>query len=313
MNNFVLFLSIVTLIAGFVLLVKGSDYFVDGAAAIATKLGVSQLFIGLTIVAMGTSLPEAAVSIDAAINNSPSLSISNIIGSNIFNTLFILGAAAMFTALEVKQSTRIYEIPFMIVCSVSLLLLGYDRYISRVDGAILLILFVIYLGYLFFNAGKAPALIEDKSLLKTVPGNRIVYVLGGLTAVVLGSQMVVWGATKVAIYFSISQRMIGLTVVAAGTSLPELFTSISAARKGNAEIAVGNIVGSNIFNILFIVGVSSVIHEITFYPTFISDSCFLIFSAILLFIISYVRQQIRWLGGLGLLACFGFYYILLLT
>ena len=259
--NFVL--QIVFLALGFFLLVKGADWFVDGASGLARKLGIPQLVIGLTIVAMGTSLPEAAVSISAALRGNAEITIGNIVGSNILNILIILGVTALIATLKVADSTVRYEIPFMIVVTFVLLWLGYTGgQVTWLEGVILWVLFLLYLRYLYMMAKKGKE--EEKEAEQLSTAKIIGLILAGVVMIVAGSNFAVEGASNLAKALGISQRFIGLTIVAFGTSLPELVTSVSAARKHNADIAIGNIVGSNIFNILFIVGTTALITPVTF-------------------------------------------------
>ena len=238
--NFVL--QIVFLALGFFLLVKGADWFVDGASGLARKLGIPQLVIGLTIVAMGTSLPEAAVSISAALRGNAEITIGNIVGSNILNILIILGVTALIATLKVADSTVRYEIPFMIVVTFVLLWLGYTGgQVTRLEGIILWVLFLLYLRYLYMMAKKGKE--EEREAEQLSTAKIIGLILAGVVMIVAGSNFAVEGASNLAKALGISQRFIGLTIVALGTSLPELVTSVSAARKHNADIAIGNIVG----------------------------------------------------------------------
>ncbi|RXT07273.1 calcium/sodium antiporter [Ammoniphilus sp. CFH 90114] len=257
------------LILGFALLIKGADYFVEGASKIAQGLQVSPLLIGLTIVAFGTSSPEATVSIVAAFENNAGVAIGNVVGSNIFNITFVVGLTALLNPLSVEDETIRKEIPFTLLASAVLLVLINDvllqgmseNLITRSDGLIFLLFFAIFLYYIFEVArhnrekGKrASALPMEISW-----GKNIVFTLGGLAAIIFGGDLVVSSATELAISFGMSETLVGLTIVAVGTSLPELITSITAAIKKQSEIALGNIVGSNIFNILFVLGAASVI------------------------------------------------------
>ena len=246
-------LQFLLLALGFVMLGKGADWFVEGAAALATRFGIPQLVVGLTIVAMGTSAPEAAVSIAAAMKGSADITIGNIVGSNILNILVILGMAAAITPLAVARSTVRVEMPFMIAITVLLFVQGRDGSISLTDGLVLAAAFLVYLFYLYKMAMKNN--VDDELQEAGLPVSRcLVGAVGGLALIILGSNVTVGAATEIAKYAGLSERFIGLTIVALGTSLPELFTSVAAARRGNADIAIGNIVGSNIFNILFVVG-----------------------------------------------------------
>ena len=244
-------LQVLLLLVGFLLLVKGADWFVEGAASIAKKMGIPQLIVGLTIVAMGTSMPEAAVSITAAINGNAGITVGNVVGSNIMNILIILGITSVITSVAIQKSTLYYEIPFMIGITVVMMIFGYtDSKITFFESVILCILFVAFLGYLFYMAKKGSPTEEETAKDFPVWKCLLLMVIGGIM-VVKGSDFAVDGASYIAKFFGMSDRFIGLTIVAFGTSLPELVTSITAAKKGNVGIAIGNIVGSNIFNILF--------------------------------------------------------------
>lgn len=252
-----IFLEILLLAVGFFMLVKGADWFVDGTSGLAEKMGIPQLVVGLTIVAMGTSAPEAAVSINAALKGNGGISIGNVVGSNILNILIILGITAVITTVAIQKSTLIIEIPFMIIVTVILLFMGMTgESVTLFEGIILWVIFLAYLSYLFILArkGKQEKSTDERSVLKLI----VLTVLGGII-VVWGSDITVDSATAIAKFAGLSERFIGLTIVALGTSLPELVTSVTAARKGNADIAIGNIVGSNIFNILFVIGTASII------------------------------------------------------
>lgn len=294
-------LQIILLCVGFFMLVKGADLFVDGSSGIAMKFKIPQLVIGLTIVAMGTSAPEAAVSITAALKGNADITVGNIVGSNILNILIILGLSALITPLMVAKSTIKSEIPFMILISFLLLGIGYDGTIGLLEGIILLVVFLIYLGYLFLLAlkdrDKADEDIKEISVAKA-----LIWTVVGLFLIVFGSNVTVDAATKIAQVLGLSERFIGLTIVALGTSLPELFTSVSAARKGNADIAIGNIVGSNIFNILFVIGVSASIIPVPFAVGFRFDTIVAVAAAVLLLVCSLKDNQLkRWAGPVFLL------------
>ena len=266
-----IFLLLFLLSVGFVMLVKGADWFVSGASSLAQRFGISQLVIGMTIVAIGTSAPEAAVSIAAALKGSADITIGNIVGSNILNVLIILGISAVITPLAVSKSTLRYEVPFMIMVTLLLLAQGRDGEIQFMDGFVLLVFFLLYLFYLYCIAkkGSEPGEVPVKSQgMKS----SIFAVTAGLVLILLGSNLSVDAASAIARMLGMSERFIGLTIVALGTSLPELFTSVSAARKGNADIAIGNIVGSNIFNILFVVGLSAWIIPVPFSSGFLADT-----------------------------------------
>lgn len=298
----------ILLAVGFAMLIKGADFFVDGSVGIARKFGIPQLVIGLTIVAFGTSAPEAAVSIASATKGSADITIGNIVGSNILNIFIILGLTAVITAIAVSRTTVKYEIPFMIGITVLLLLLGLDGSIGRVDAFILLGLLGAYIFYLLKLAKSGNADEDDTPHKKLNIPVALVLAGIGIALIIFGSQITVNAATEIARSFGVSERFIGLTVVALGTSLPELFTSVTAARKGNADIAVGNIVGSNLFNILFVVGISGVITNIPFADAFRVDTLIAIGASALLWLLCFKKKKLfRW-GGVILLACYAAYF-----
>lgn len=299
------------LVVGFVLLVKGADWFVDGASGIADKFGVPQLVIGLTIVAMGTSMPEAAVSIAAALKGSAEITIGNIVGSNILNILIILGITSVIITVAVAKSTVKIEIPYMLFITAMLLVMGYTgNVISFVEGIILWAAFLLYLGYLFVMAKKKKEEAEESK--KTSVIKLILASVVGLILVVAGSNVTVDAATAIAKFFGLSERFIGLTIVALGTSLPELFTSVSAAIKGKADIAIGNIVGSNIFNILFVVGTTALITPVVFAPNFMIDTIIAIAAGVLLWLCVFKKNQLNRVGGILMLLFYGAYFVYLL-
>ena len=303
-----IFLQIILLFVGFAMLIKGADWFVDGSSGIATKFKIPQLVIGLTIVAMGTSAPEAAVSIAAALKGNADITIGNIVGSNILNILIILGISALITPLAVAKSTIKVEIPFMIVVTLLLLGMGYNGTISLLEGIILLLVFLVYLGYLFLLAkndkNKDEENIKDVSIWKA-----LIWTVVGLVLIVYGSNVTVDAATKIAQIVGLSERFIGLTIVALGTSLPELFTSVSAARKGNADIAIGNIVGSTIFNIQFVIGVSATIVPVPFANGFRFDTIIAIAAAVLLLLCSLKDKKLKSWSGILMLLSYAAYFV----
>ena len=298
------------LTVGFVMLVKGSDWFVDGAAGIAARFHIPQIIIGLTIVAMGTSAPEAAVSITAAMGGSADITVGNIVGSNILNVLVILGLASAIVPIAVGKSTQKIDAPFMIAISAIFLALGWDGTITRLDGVILLVLFAAYIGYMIREALRANEEGEEVKDMKV--WQLLLATVGGLALVVWGADVAVNAATELATIFGMSERFIGLTVVALGTSLPELFTSVTAARKGNADIAIGNIVGSNIFNILFVVGLSSMIINVPFASNFRIDMAVALAASLFLWAASLKQKKlVRWHGFVMLAGYVGYFLYLL--
>lgn len=303
--------QLLLLAAGFVLLVKGADWFVDGASNIAAKFKIPQLVIGLTIVAMGTSAPEAAVSVTAALQGNAEITIGNIVGSNILNILIILGVSSVITGLAVAKSTVRIEIPFLLGITALLYVQGLDGTISLVDGIIQLLLFVAYLVYLLIMAKKHPDENPDTPKQLSI-WKALLYTVGGLVVVILGSDLAVDASTAIARILGLSERFIGLTIVALGTSLPELFTSVAAARKGNADIAIGNIVGSNIFNILFVVGLSSLIIPVPFISGFLFDTVIAAAAAALLWLCCVRGRKLKRWHGIVMLLSYAAYFAVIL-
>lgn len=298
---------IVMLLGGFVLLVKGADLFVDGACGLSEKLKIPAYLVGLTVVAFGTSLPEAAVSITAATQGSNAIAIGNVIGSNTFNTLVVLGMSALIAPVLVKDKLLKRDLPFCLAISVLLLILivtfGSGQIaLTRIDGIIFLALFAVFMTVSIMDAKKeaVPEIAEQKTEMKL--WKCILLILIGIAGVIIGGQLTVTGAKGLARIIGLSETVIGLTVIAIGTSLPELVTSIVAARKGQNDIAVGNVVGSNIFNILFILGVSSVISPIVTDSYAIADCCMLIAVSLITFVFALFKRKInRPMGAVMLL------------
>lgn len=330
-------IQVLILIAGFLLLVKGADWFVDGAASLAERMGIPQLVVGLTIVAMGTSMPEAAVSIASALKNNPEIAIGNVVGSNTLNILLILGLTALIHPIRIQRSTIRYEMPFMIAVTLLLTAFGISgSRISRTEGIIFLGLFILYFVYLFWlsrnhrkqgtedlkdsaASGITAASVSAEESVETKGGKQQKHsILWYLAEILIGGAMVVWGsdlvvdsATVLAGMFGMSDRMIALTIVAFGTSLPELVTSVTAARKGNADLAVGNVVGSNIFNILMIIGTVALIRPIPFADAFYLDLGTAIISAVVLWFGSIPSQRLGRAMGACLLLLYAGYFIIL--
>lgn len=296
------------LIVGFVFLVKGADWFVEGSASIAKKQGIPQLIIGLTIVAMGTSMPEAAVSITAALHQNAGITIGNVVGSNILNVFVILGVTALITNVTVQKSTLKYEMPFMLGITVVMLICGMTGgTVTFAEGVLLWVMFIVYLGYLFVMARKGTDEDESNTPIHPVWKCLLLMVIGGIL-VVKGSDFAVSGASEIARYFGMSERFIGLTIVALGTSLPELVTSVTAARKGNAGIAIGNIVGSNIFNILFVIGTTALICPVPFERKFVVDVAVAILAAVVLWAGTVKHKELRKPCGIVMLLCYAGYF-----
>ena len=317
-------IQLLLLVLGFVMLVKGADWFVDGAASIASKFGIPQLIIGLTIVAMGTSAPEAAVSITAAMGGNADITIGTIVGSNILNILIILGITSLVYPISVQKNTLAIDIPVTIFITALLLLLGYDGNITRIDAIIMLVIFFAYLTFLFISAKKERNALLQNSIEETSSVNTaseeteikdmplikaILFTVIGLALIIAGSNFVVKSATFIAEKLGLSQRFIGLTIVALGTSLPELFTSVTAAIKKNSDIAIGNIIGSNIFNILFVVGLSALIIPVPFQAEFRFDTIISGISAIVLLLFCLPKKKLpRFAGAIMLLGYVAYFF-----
>ena len=305
-------LEILLLVVGFAMLVKGADWFVEGAAGIASKFGIPQLVVGLTIVAMGTSAPEAAVSITAALKGTADIAVGNVVGSNILNVLVILGLTGLITSVAVQKSTLFIEIPYMLVVTGVLLVMGMlGNSINLTEGIILWAMFILYLAYLFVLAKKGKS--EEEAKEARPLWKLLLFALVGGGVVVLGSNIAVDSATAIAQIIGLSEKFIGLTIVALGTSLPELVTSVTAARKGNADIAIGNIVGSNIFNILFVLGTSALIIPITFEASFAIDTIISIVAGVLLWIATIGKKKLTRPWGIIMLLCYAAYFVYLLV
>lgn len=305
-----IFVSLIKLVIGFLLLVKGADYFVEGASSIAKKLRIPTFVIGLTIVAFGTSAPELAVSISAALKGSNDIAIGNVVGSNIFNTLVVLGASAAITPIAVEKGIIKKDYPLSIFAAILLGVLSLDMILfktpamtlSRVDGIILLVAFAFFM-YTTVKAGlkqRAAANPEHEEALANMympAWKSILILVVGLAGIVIGGDLSVEGAKEIARAFGLSEALIGLTIVAFGTSLPELVTSIVAARKGESDIAVGNVIGSNIFNIFFILGVSATILPMNVSSTYLYDIAILVAVMVLSYIpIAKTKKVSRGMG-----------------
>ena len=299
------------LIIGFILLIKGADYFVEGASDIAVKARIPNLIIGLTIVAFGTSAPEAAVSITSALKGQNDIAVGNVIGSNMFNLLVVVGAAALIKPLQVQKSIIAKEFPFALLGTFVLLVLGNDvifqgttqNSISRGDGLILLVLFGIYMYYLIemaLNHRNKESMEEEtnENMKKEIHiGKSILLGIGGLIGIILGGEVVVNSAKEIALAWGMSEKLVGLTIVAVGTSLPELVTSVIAATKGKSDMALGNVIGSCIFNIFFILGISSCIYPIKVNSAVFVDMLILLGVSIITYIFAITRKQVSKIEG----------------
>ena len=287
-------MSFILLIIGFFFLIKGADLVVDGAASIARKFNIPSMIIGLTIVAMGTSAPEAAVSITSSLSGQNDMSVANVVGSNFFNILVVLGVSSLISKLPVQKNTIKKDTPFLLIVSGLLLVFGINKYISRIEGLILLIVFVYFLYSTVKMAKSATnldsssdneiALAESDTTTQTPILKTVILSVIGILGIVIGGDMVVDSATSIATLFGMSANLVGLTIVAIGTSLPEFVTSIVAIKKGETEIAIGNVIGSNIFNILLVLGLATFISPITISTLALIDIIFMLCITILLYL-----------------------------
>lgn len=297
-------IKIVLLLLGFVLLIKGADVMIDAAVGIAQKLNVPDIVIGLTIVAFGTSAPEAAISIQSAIAHQAELSIGNVLGSNIMNIFLILGVTAVIVPIHLKSNTVKIEIPFVILSTIVFTYCGLKgNSMHHVDGVILLGLLSVFMIYTLIQARKGQAEELDDVKIRPLPLMLLLLVLGFIL-LIAGSNLIVDNASYLAAYFGMSSRLIGLTIVAFGTSLPELVASLTAARKGNSDMAIGNVVGSNVFNLLFIIGTVSIISPIPFSESFLIDAIVALAAAVLLFLCTLRKKEISRLTGILFLLCY---------
>lgn len=301
--------ALLLLVLGFVLLIKGADFFVDGASSVAKKFRIPSIIIGFTIVAMGTSLPECAVSVTASLANNNALAISNVVGSNIFNLMVVCGASAIFAPLAIQKSTLLKEFPFSIFCALLLLVLGYTSFnLGRMEGIVLLVLFLVYLLWMIFSALKNRQEIdEDVNILPT--WKCLLFIIGGAIAIKYGGDFVVDGASFIATKLGFSQNLIGLTIVALGTSLPELVTSIVAARKNEVDMALGNAIGSNIFNILLVLGVAGAISPVAFIMENVIDIILLTIMSSYVWILAWTKNHINKIEGISMIAIYVNYLI----
>lgn len=300
----------VLLIVGFVLLIKGADFFVDGSAAVAKKFQVPSMIIGLTIVAMGTSAPECAVSIAASVKGSNTMAISNVVGSNIFNLMIVCGACALFTPVAVKASTLKKEFPLSILAALMLLGMGYfGMSINRIEGVILLVVFALFLVWMVWEAKRARDNAQEEEI-ETLPGWKcLIYIAGGIAAIVIGGDLVVDSASAIAAAFGLSQTLIGLTIVAFGTSLPELVTSLVAAKKGETDMALGNVIGSNIFNILLVLGIAATVSPMVVLMENLIDDIIVIAVSILVWIFAWCKKELNRVHGVIMIVVYVAYVV----
>ena len=310
--------AVVVLIIGFVLLVKGADFFVEGASSVAKMLKVPSLIIGMTIVAMGTSLPETSVSIAASMNNQNTLAVSNVVGSNIFNLMVVLGICAVISKLQVSRDVLKRDYPFSVLCAILLLVCGcIGMELGRIDGIVFLVIFVGFIVVLIKSAikrgeisEKEREMNEEMSEMKEQPvWKSIIYIVGGAIAIKYGGDWVVDSASTIATSFGISATLVGLTICSVGTSLPELVTSIVAARKNELDMAVGNVVGSNVFNILMVLGVAATISPITFLMENVIDIIVLLVFSLITWVFCMTKKEIGKKEGIIMLVLYAIYLV----
>lgn len=305
-------LALLMLVGGFVLLIKGADYFVEGSSSVAKRLHVPSIIIGLTIVAMGTSLPECAVSITASMSGQNALAVSNVIGSNIFNLMVVTGFCAVFANLPIEKDTLKKEFPISVGCTLLLLVFGAEGMIvSRQDGLIFCSLFIAYIAYMVVSALNArdAAKSEEEEYVIIPVWKSIVFIVGGMVAIKFGGDFVVDGAVAIAQRLGLSENLIGLTIVACGTSLPELVTSVVAARKNEIDMALGNVIGSNIFNVLFVLGIASTISPIAFITENMIDIIIFVAMCILVWVLGWTKQKLVRKEGILMLLIYAVYLV----
>ena len=319
-TNCALPLAILFLIIGFVFLVKGADIFVEGSSSIAKKFKVPSIIIGLTIVAMGTSLPEAAVSVTASIANKNALAVSNVIGSNIFNLMMVIGVCAIMTPVAVNKATLKRDFPFSVICAILLLVLGLigSMSLGHADGVIFLILFAGFIGLMIRSAMKASKEgnavaseeIEVAEEIKIMPvWKSLLFIVIGAVGIIIGGDVVVDSASNIAAKFGMSQTLIGLTIVSVGTSLPELVTSIVAARKNEVDMALGNAIGSNVFNILFVLGIAGAISPMAFLTENVIDIVILLVFSLIVWLFAWTKKEIKRGEGLIMVLLYVLYVV----
>lgn len=313
--------AVIVLIVGFVLLVKGADFFVEGASSVAKMLKVPSLIIGMTIVAMGTSLPETSVSIAASINNQNTLAVSNVVGSNIFNLMVVLGICAVMCELHVSKDVLKRDYPFSVLCAILLLVVGcIGMTLGRADGILFLVIFVAFIIFLIKSAmdarkrgeisEKEREMNEEMSEMKEQPvWKSILYIVGGAIAIKYGGDWVVDSASTIATSFGISATLVGLTICSVGTSLPELVTSIVAARKNELDMAIGNVVGSNVFNILMVLGIAASVSPIAFLTENVIDIIILLVFSLITWLFCVTKKKIGRMEGITMLVLYAIYLV----
>ncbi len=307
--------DIILLLIGFVLLVKGADFFVDGSSSVAKLLGIPGFVIGLTVVAMGTSAPEAAVSITASVTDSNGLAVGNIVGSNIFNLLVVAGLSAVIKPFKIEETLLKRDFPVNTVVSIVLLVMLYlGRVLGLIDGIVMLLLFIAYIAFVLFAAFKNRDFSTDNEVKAISPVLSVIFIVGGLAGVIFGGQLVVNNAKDIAHALNWSETFIGLTIVAIGTSLPELVTSVVAAKKGESGMALGNVIGSNLFNIMFVLGLSSSICAIPTDTNMLINTIIMIAVTAFIYVFCLIRKSMgRIIGSICVAGYVAYTAYLLLT
>lgn len=302
-------LTIILLLVGFVFLIKGADFFVEGASDLATKLKIPAMIIGLTIVAFGTSAPEAAVSVSSALTGSNAIAVSNVIGSNIFNLLAVIGVTAIIYKINITKESLRQDFPVLLGSSLLLLLFIFTgSQISRIEGIILLVLIIVYITYLILKSKKESSNMPVGTVHLTT-GRIVIYIVAGIAGIILGGNLVVESAKDIALSIGMSETLVGLTIVSIGTSLPELITSVTAAYNKKTDIAIGNAIGSNIFNVLFILGLTDTISPITTTGIMFTDTIIMIVITIITYILAYDKYDFNKKDGMILVGLFIVYMI----
>lgn len=302
--DFGIIIQVILLLVGFVFLIKGSDFFVDGASSIASILKVPTIIVGLTIVAFGTSAPEAAVSITSSLTGNNAMAVSNVIGSNMFNLLMVIGIAALLSDLVMEKSVLNKDLPFLVIITALVgvfIFLGGD--ISSIEGIILIVLLIAYVAYLIIGAFRLGVTNYVDKPKMSLPKS-IIFIVVGLAGIIIGGDFVVDSTSAIAIALGMSETLVGLTIVAIGTSLPELVTSITALKKGENQLVIGNVIGSNIFNILFVLGASSAISAIPISSSMIIDTIMMVAVTVLCFIFGKTQDKYDKKEGVILIALF---------
>lgn len=302
-------LTIILLLVGFVFLIKGADFFVEGASDLATKFKIPSMIIGLTIVAFGTSAPEAAVSVSSALTGSNAIAVSNVVGSNIFNLLAVIGITAILYKINITRESLVQDFPVLLVSSILLLIFIFTNgLIDRFEGILLLVLIILYIAYLIYKSKKESTQMPVGTIhLSTT--HIVVYIIIGIIGIILGGNMVVNSAKDIAISIGMSETLVGLTIVSIGTSLPELITSVTAAYNKKTDIAIGNALGSSIFNILFILGLTTTINPIATTEVMFIDTLIMLVFIVITYILAYDKHDFNKKDGIILMVLFVIYMI----